>query len=70
MSPDVKFPCRAALPDGRLAYSLVVNDVERLTVYVSATGRSVRVFDTGTNELKMERSCWMKMEGGDECEPE
>lgn len=50
--PIVHWQLAAVLPDNRAAYRVLVDDRERLTVYISATGRRVRVFDNQGRELK------------------
>lgn len=50
--PDVEWKWATVLPENRPVYEVIVNGKPRLTVYVSATGRSVRVFDNDSRELK------------------
>jgi hypothetical protein len=42
----------AEIGDGSIAIGIEVNGKRRATVYVSPTGRSVRVFAPGKGELK------------------
>ena len=48
--PDVEWVWITVLPENRPVYEVRVNGKRRLTVYASATGRSVRVFDICINE--------------------
>ena len=50
--PDVEWVWITVLPENRPVYEVRVNGKRRLTVYASATGRSVRVFDNESRELK------------------
>lgn len=50
--PDVEWKWITVLPENRPVYQVYVEGKPRLTVYVSATGRSVRVFNPDSEELK------------------
>ncbi len=49
--PNVDWKWVTVLPDNRPVFQVYVNGNARLTVYVSETGRSVRVFDNKGREL-------------------
>lgn len=49
--PNVDWKWVTVLPDNRPVFQIYVNGNDRLTVYVSETGRSVRVFDNKGREL-------------------
>lgn len=55
--PEVEWKWTTVLPENRPVYQVSVNGKPRLTVYVSATGRSVRVFDNDSQELKARPCC-------------